>query len=256
MKLARTIPARALAAAALAAVLGAPAAQAQTLPTAREVLDRYVQALGGRDAMTRHQFRRTVAEMQMPAMGMSMEMEVLQARPNKMVATMTIPGMGTMAYGFDGTTAWTNNPMQGPAVLEGKELEQRMREADFDSSVEYAKFFPTIEVMERTEMGGRPCIKLRFVTATGDELFQCFDTENGLLVGSVAKQATQMGEMEATTIFSDYKDFDGIKVPTRNVTTTMGQEMVLTVKSVEHTPIDAAKFELPAEIKALGQRPN
>ncbi|HEX5724119.1 MAG TPA: hypothetical protein VFX98_01565 [Longimicrobiaceae bacterium] len=242
---------------ALAAVLALPAlADAQPLPTAKQVIDRYIEAVGGRQALANRQFRHTVAEMDMPSAGMRMTIETFQARPNRLFVKSEIPGMGAMAYGFDGTVAWMNNPMQGPSLTEGKELEQRQREADFDSSINYEKYFPTMETVERTEMGGRACYKLRLVTAGGDEIFQCFDVENGLLVGSTAKQASQMGEIEVVTLFTDYQDHGGLKLPMKMTSTMMGQQMNVTMKSVSFEPFDPSVFELPAEIRALKQPRN
>lgn len=240
---------------ALAAVLALPAAaaaQQTTLPPAKQVIDKYIQAVGGRQALANRQFRHSVAEMDMA--GMKLTIHTYQARPNKLLVKTEMPGLGAMSYGYDGSVAWMTNPMQGPALIEGKELEQRLREADFDSSISYEKYFPTMETVERAEFGGRACYKVRLVTAGGDEIFQCFDVENGLLVASQSKQASQMGEIEATTLFTDYQEFGGLKLPMKMTSSLMGQEMTVVMKSVSFDPIEASMFELPAEIKALKQQ--
>lgn len=242
-----------LAAVALAAAAAAPSAGAQTLPPATQIVERYIEAVGGRDAFAHHQYRRTEMEMSMPAAGMTMDMEVLQARPNLTVTRMTLPGMGTMTSGYDGNVAWAVDPMSGARILSGDELEQTRQQAHFDASLDFARVFSTMETVERATMGDRSCFNVRMVTEGGVEVHNCFDTQTGLLIGAVAEQTSPMGTVTAEMLFEDYQQMGGILMPTRTRMSMMGQEMVVTVKSVSHDPIDRSVFELPAQVKALVQ---
>lgn len=251
--IAKTTFIRTLAFAGAAAALAAAPARAQELPAAREILDAYVNAIGGTEAIENAQYRHFSGQMTMPAAGLNMTMEMWQARPNKMVMVMEIPGMGEMKQGYDGDVAWSVNPMQGPRIIEGAELQQTIRQADFDSNLRFEHLFPTLETVERTEMFGRPCYKVRMVAENGDEAFGCFDTETRLLIGMTSRTESEQGTIESTVQFQDYKDFGGIKMPARTVMNVMGQEMVMTVNEISTDPIPAERFEVPAEIKALQQ---
>jgi hypothetical protein len=234
------------------ATASVPAA-AQTLPPASQIVERYIEAVGGRDAFRQHEFRRSELEMAMPAAGMTMNMEVLQARPNRTLTRMTLPGMGTMTSGYDGQVAWAMDPMSGARILSGEELEQSRQQSDFDSSFDFARLFPTMETVERATMGDRTCYNVRMVTEGGVEVHNCFDTETGLLIGAVAEQTSPMGTVTTEMLFEDYQQADGILMPMRTRMQMMGQEMVVTVKSVSHDPIDLSVFELPAQVRALVQ---
>jgi outer membrane lipoprotein-sorting protein len=236
-----------------AAALAAAPARAQDLPAARQIVDAYVNAIGGTEAIARAQGRHMLGEMSMPAAGMTMTMEIWQARPNKMLMVMEIPGLGEMKSGYDGTTAWSVNPMQGPRILEGAELEQTLRQSDFDSNLRFDHLFPTMETVERTEMAGRPCYRVRMVAANGDESFGCFDTETKLLLGMTARTESEMGVIESTTMFHDYRDFGGVKMPARTTISAMGQEIVMSIKELHTVPVPDSRFALPAEIQALKQ---
>lgn len=244
----RTLVGRAVLATVAVALSAAPSA-AQQLPPARQILDRYVEAIGGKAVWANRQSQRTVAEMSMS--GIAIPMEIISARPNKMLMKMNMPGMGEMTSGFDGKVGWSVNPMQGPRLLEGAELAQTVRQADFESTVDPAKHYPTVETVGRTEMGGQPCYMVRMVPTEGEPVLNCFHTETGLLVGTRTKQQSPMGVIEAETLLSDYRDFGGVKVPTRTVTSMAGQEMVLTIKEVTSNGVDPSVFELPAPVKAL-----
>jgi hypothetical protein len=242
---------RALLLASLSAAFVSTGASAQTFPPAREVLERYVTAIGGRPRLQAFTARHQVAEMAIPAAGMTMTVETFQSRPNKIFTKVEIPGMGTMTMGYDGTTAWSNNPMQGPRLITGTELPQILQQADFDAAMDPVRSFPTMETVGERQVNGRACWDVRMVHTSGQVLRQCFDKETGLLAAAVVHQTSQMGEVEASVTFENYQAFDGMKVPTKVTTSAAGQEMVLTVKSISHEPIPAATFELPAEIKAL-----
>jgi len=225
------------------AVFAAPAA-AQPLPSARQVLDRYAEAIGGRAAVERIQSRRLVY--QVNASGMTIDMDVKQRRPNLGVVLMNT-GMGEIRSGFDGTTAWAVTPM-GPAIVDGAQGEEVRIRSAFDADVLF-DVYPTIETTERAEYGGKACYKVRMVTESGTESFRCFDVDTGLMV---AVEATQNG-MPVTAVYEEWREFDGVKYPSRFTSSAMGQEAVTTLVSVEHTDIPAAEFELPAEIRALQQ---
>lgn len=240
---------------ALATLYAAPLA-AQGQPSAKDVVERSIAAVGGRAAFAKHQARHMTAEMTMPAMGMTMEMEVWTARPNRMVSKATIPGIGEMTSGYDGQVAWQNSPMTGPKILSGDELEQTLRQADFDSGADPYKQFATVEMEEKSEMQGRPCWMLKMTTAGGDVVRTCYDAESWLPLGSRMTQTSEMGEMEVVVEFSEYKDFDGIKLATLTKSHVMGQVMTMTIQSVTHAPVDPSVFALPAEIRALTGKAN
>ena len=244
---------RTLTLAGAAAALAAAPARAQDLPPAKQIVDAYMQAIGGADAIARAQHRHFRGEMSMAAAGMTMTMEMWQARPNKMLMVMEIPGMGQMRSGYDGETAWSINPMQGPRIVEGAELEQTLRQADFDANLRFDHLFPTMETVGRAEVAGRPCWRVRMVADNEDESFACFDTESKLLLGMTSRNESEMGLVETNVEFQDYRDFGGIKMPARTVMSVMGQEMVMTISALDTTPAPASTFELPAEIRALKQ---
>jgi len=62
---------------------------------------------------------------------------------------------------------------------------------------------------------------------------------------------TPMGKMPSTTMMSDYKEFDGVKIATRTDVEAMNMKQILVVDSVDYKSIDPAIFNLPPEIKAL-----
>ncbi|MGD8277919.1 MAG: hypothetical protein PVH00_07825 [Gemmatimonadota bacterium] len=223
---------------------------AQALPDAATIIRRYVEAMGG-DELRDKQGMVTEGTFSLPAMGTTGAMEVSHARPNHLVLHMTLPGIGDLRSGFDGTVGWSLNPLEGPRVLNGNELEQVRDDADFSATLRDARVVESMETIDKREVEGQACYRVRIVWKSGRETFDCYAIESGLLISTDLRTETVMGTVDATVLFSDYREFDGVRVPTRTVQKVMGQEMVMTVDSVRFESIDPAVFELPAEIKAL-----
>jgi hypothetical protein len=241
---------------ALLATATATSAQAQRLPRARDVAERYVEAIGGREAIARAQHRHTVTDVEMADVGIRMTVETFQARPNLIFVQMEVPGVGPVTSGFNGLVGWTVNPQYGARLLEGAELAESLRQADFDGTLDPARSFPRMRTIGEKTVEGRPCWNVRLSASRGMELQSCFDKETGLMVGSTVHQVHEdEGVIQIETTISDYQEYDGIRMPRKYVTRVLRREMVTTVKSISHAPIAETVFDLPTAIETLVAKP-
>jgi hypothetical protein len=223
-----------------------------SLPAARTIIDRYVQAIGGREAVLRNNTIRYVGSFEMPAAGVKGDLSVVQAAPNKMAMTMSVPGMGQIATGYDGSVGWAINPMQGPRVLEGKELDQLREDAGPSAILRPADRIRSAETVELTTLGAQPCYKVKITYNSGRESFDCYSTQTGLLVGMTNRQESPMGAVEVTTLFDDWKEFGGLKTATKMRQQMMGQEQILTIDRLEfNRPEDLRAVEVPEQVRPL-----
>jgi hypothetical protein len=220
------------------------------LPSARALVEKYVEA-SGMAVLRNQQSMHTSGTFSMPAMGATGKLELFQLAPNRMAMRMNLPGLGDLRSGFDGETAWSMNPMEGPRLMAGDELRQIRDEADFLASLRDAKLIASVETVEKTEIEGRACWKVRLTWKSGRESFDCYDTESGLLHATMQKNVTAMGTLESLTVFTEYRDFDGVKMPTVTTQQVFGQLLVMKTESVRMGGVDEAVVELPAEIRAL-----
>jgi hypothetical protein len=222
------------------------------LPAGRAIIDRYVQAIGGREAVMRHRSIRYVGAFEMPAAGMKGELTIVQAAPDKMAMTVDLPGMGQMVSGYDGTVGWSINPMQGPRVLEGKELEQLREDAGPAGMLRPPDRVRSAETVELTTLNGQACYKVKITYNSGRESFDCYSSETGLIVGTIQTQESPMGAIEVTTLLDEWKEFGGFKTPTRLRLQMLGQEQLLTIDRLEFDrPEDAKAVEVPEQIRPL-----
>lgn len=221
------------------------------LPGARSIINRHLEAIGGRAAILSHSSTRATGTFTMPSAGLTGTIEVMAAKPNKNVVKVKIGGVGEIVEAFDGTRGWSISPMSGPMLLEGKPLEDRQFDADYYADLHDDSRFLSMTTIEQTEFDGRQCYKVKLVRKNGSEDMEFFDVKTGLKAGRTATRETPMGAMTATHVETDYKKFGNLLVPTTIKNTIMGMQQVITIQTVEYDNVSASTFEPPAEIKAL-----
>ena len=238
-----------LAAATVTAVLHAQAPGA--LPEAKGIIDRHVEAVGGRAVIKARQSVKATGTMSIAANGMSGAIEIYSMRPNKQLVKMTLGGVGDVLEGFDGTHAWSLNPMSGPRLLTGDEATQRALDADFDTNLDPGAKYTSLKTLEKTTFDGRDCYKVSLVRKDGVEDIEFYDVKTGLKAGSINTRKNEMGTLQITSTFNDYKQFGPMLQPTLLKQSAMGAEIVTTITGVEFDKVDPSVFDLPAQIKAL-----
>ncbi len=241
-------------AAALAAlgVVSAPLAalHAQALPPAKDLIAKYVAAVGGADAFKKYKTVRVKAALDIPAQGMSGTLVILSRLPNETLMKIEIPGIGEMKQGTNGEVAWFSNPMQGSRVLSGKEAESLTEGPDPMNYLRLSSSITGSETVEKATYDGKECYKVKHTYKSGRTTMDCFGVSDGLIVATIAKQTGPMGEIEQTTLLSAYKDFNGMKRPTTMVIEAQGMQQVLTISDVTYDDVQDAEMTLPADIQA------
>ena len=233
------------------AALDAQAA-ATDLPPAEEVIDRYIEAIGGRDVYLSQPASHATGTFSIPMAGLEATMDIYSdIDPNRMLTVIEIPGMGMVYEGYTGKYGWALDPTLGPRLLEGKELASLREGASTEGSLRDASMFSKRATVEETEMNGEACYKVQLVWNSGRETFDCYSVESGLRVASETVQSTPMGEIPVVSLFSDYMEFGGILMPTRVRQQMMGNEQVITVDSVEFGNVGDEQFTPPPAIRTL-----
>ncbi len=207
-------------------------ASAQQLPSAQAIITKYAAAINGSAIMNAKSIV-TKGGMSMPSAGINGDIVMTQAGQNQMQMVTTIAGMGEIQAGFDGTIAWSADPMQGPRILTGKEMEQIRDESDRRTTVRDAQLFTSMTTVADTTMNGEKCFEVKLVWKSSRETFDCYSAASGLLVGSRSVQATSMGAVPVVTLYNDYKKFGDVMAATKTTMEMMGQQQILTITSIE-----------------------
>jgi hypothetical protein len=241
-----TILALTLFAGAGSVLVGAQAAE--KLPSVEEVLERYVTATGGRDALLRHTSMTLHGNGQAPAKNLRVE-GVLYTKDGKMLQKSTLPGGKVELSGYDGETAWDLDAGGKVTIHEGDEIKTIARDADMYYHLHVMNYFRTMEVVDVKEFNGRPCYHLKGVNNWGRTNEQFYDKENGLLLGYAFNTAWRGGKGDATETFEDYQDFGGVLMPVKDTSRDGDDLSIFTITSVTYDDVGDAVFRLPEAVQ-------
>ena len=95
-----------LSAAPAPAPAAAPTPRSAPLPSAKQVLDRYLEVTGGRAAYEKTRHRTLTGSFELKALGVTGTLLLQQSAPDKMVTRIDVPGLGSIVKGTDGVHAW------------------------------------------------------------------------------------------------------------------------------------------------------
>ena len=231
----------------------APSETAQQLPSAKEVLNRFVEVTGGIEAYRAIRTMRGEGTISIPQAGINGKIKVIQKHPDRSLAKITLPGFGDQLQGYDGKTAWEMSTMEGGRIIEGDEADQLKHDADYRRIYEPERFYKEMKCTGIEKVGEARCHVVRLVKQNGLEQTDYYDVESGLHVKSIIDTVTKMGNLKIETRIQEYKDVDGIKTAHKvEQILPNGMSVIVTMDKIEYNvelPEDA--FDLPPEIQEL-----
>ena len=226
------------------AVASAKGGAQAALPTLDQVLDKYIAASGGRAALEKITSSQAKGTIDIPDANLSGTIELIQKAPNLASTVVELPGVGRQRDVFDGTTGWTEDPMNGVRDKSGVELAEAKRAAIFGRELKLKTLYQTMTVKGREQVGGRDAIVVEAVPAEGSPVKMSFDAENGLLVKQIGTRQTPQGPLEVTVTFENYRAVDGVQHAFTIRQSTSMFTAVIQLNEIKHNaPIDDAVFK-------------
>lgn len=222
--------------------------------TAEQIIEKNIEATGGRAAYEAIKSQIVTGEIDLGAMGIKGTMKTY-VKGNKILVVTDIPNIATTKQGFDGTIAWQEDPITGLRKLTGPERESLVRSAS-SSTVNWKDFFKSVSLEGKEKVGDREAYVVVMTPKVGEPVKTFYDAETFLALRTVTTVKTPMMTMDTEMTFSDYKDAGGIKMPYKMVMKSGPTEATITVTKVEtNVPIDDKLFAYPGEAKPAPAKP-
>ncbi len=222
-------------------------AQAADSPTAEEVIAKYLEAAGGKEAIAKVKNRKATGMLLLKGMGVEADITSYTAPPNAWTEIFLGP-FGAVERGMSDGVAWEVHPSEGPRILTGDDFADMKRQSSLSLLSEWEKFFSSVEYAGEESIDSVAYHKLVFTPEDGGKVEQYYNTESGLLFLS---RSAQNGKPTESRL-SDYKAVDGVQIPHKIEARGGPYEIELTLDTIEHNvEIPADRFALPAQIKEL-----
>lgn len=229
-----------------------------TYPSAESIIAKYVQALGGEQALRKVTSRVITARRDYPAGPAGLapvlaQVEIYQQAPNRTVMISKAEKF-TVSEGYDGQVAWAQNANGNVNNLPEPDQQRAKRSADFYESLDLAKNYEQLQVTGIEKVNGHDAYVLTG-TPPGDRPEKLyFDVKTGFLLRKWATFPTLIADYPYQIDYDDYRKIGGgvmfpfviRTVPSypRAEASTNSTLQVTDVK--ENVSIDAGRFARPA----------
>jgi photosynthetic reaction center cytochrome c subunit len=223
-------------------------------PSAAEILDKYIQALGGQQrvsGLTSIVAKGTYTGFDTHHTKVPVE---LYAKAPAQRATIIHAAFADRVNVYDGRAGWVAAVEKPLPLLQltGGNLEGARIEAMVAFPAQLKQAFNQMRVGSTT-IDDR---EVRIIQGTnpGQSPVNLYFDDSGLLVRLVRWVDTPIGRVPTQIDYQDYRDLSGVKIPFRLISTwTDGQATIEFTDVQVNTPIDAAKFARPAPAQTKAQ---
>jgi hypothetical protein len=220
------------------------------VPTAEQVFDKYLQALGGNAQLA----KLTSFTGKGTYNGFDTELEdrpfgIFAKAPGLRASVVHMRGADSTRT-FDGSAAWIASPDKPVPLLAvtGGDLDSTR----LDAIVAFPAFIKQSYTGWRvgsTQINDQDVVVLQGTASGRTPVNLYFEKQSGLLVRKLLFTNTMVGQVPIQVDYSDYRTVAGVKMPFAWTTTwTDGQSTTKLTDVQPNVPIDAAKFAKPAPI--------
>ncbi|WP_298952204.1 pitrilysin family protein [uncultured Nonlabens sp.] len=201
--------------------------------TAQTVVDSYVKAIGGKDAVAAVNSTSYFAIYTTPQGDLILDMKA--AKNDKLVKTLKMAG-NTMMRQVVANNKGSVSGMRGSQELSGADLELAQVEAMFIPEL----YAADKAILVGAEMMGDNQV---YVIKWSDNKKAFYDVNTGLKVAEETTQEAQGQKVAVMVKYADYKATSGVKFPMTITQQMMGQNLAFKVEKVSVNTVKDADFE-------------
>jgi len=228
--------------------------QAKGAPSADQIFDKYLQALGGPQRLAN--LTSIAAKGTMLGYGVGAEkqsLEIYAKAPGQRTLIVHSPD-GDNITTLDGRSGWIAGPqIAGPEIpvpvltLTGGDLDGLKLEANLTFPTSINQAFSQWRVGLQTEIDDHQAHVVQGSTPGGAFATLYFDVDSGLLIRVMHYTDSFVGRFPTQIDYSDYREVSGIKVPFRwTVVWLDGQQTFELTEVQSNVSIEATRFSKPS----------
>lgn len=216
--------------------------QAQSLET---ILEKHFKAVG-QDKLVAAQTYFLKAKINQ--MGMELPMEMKIKNPDKFRLEMEMQGQ-KMIQAYDGEKGWMIAPWLSPDPqdLAGDQLKQAIEQTDMEGELyNYSEKGHLVDFVGKVNLDGKEAYRIKLTAKDGNIKNYFINTETYLITEVKAKVSAMGQEVDVDMKMSDYKDFNGVQMATKQESTTpMGSVNIIIEEFKLDEKFDDAIFNRP-----------
>ncbi|OCK49866.1 peptidase M16 [Chryseobacterium sp. CBo1] len=192
--------------------------------TVASVVDKYINAIGGKANLSKISSYTMTAAMSMQ--GQNIDLKTTKAQGGKEAQTVSAGGMTVQKQVFDGKTGYSEQ-MGQKVQMTKEEIADNLKNTELFEELGFAKS-ADYKLTGIEKINGEDSYAIK----AGDKAYY-YSVKTGLKTGETETVSAQGQTFTVPTTFADYKDVSGVKMPYTITVNQMGMEMVMKVKSYE-----------------------
>ena len=232
----------------------APTTAPTTAPSVATIIEKSADAAGGRDRLAKIKSIEVTGTMSVPAQNVNGTFTLIK-KPDRAVMSADIPGIGKITSGWLGNVVYQMSDVMGARLITGAEKEDLLRDLDMRQEFAPLEQLKDLKVVGEETVDGHAAWKLTGKTPTGRDETHWIDEQNFQTLRTQMQVMTEMGLLDATSDFSDYKTVDGITFPYTTTQVVGPGTVILKLTDVKFNPdLPEDRFKLPDEVIKLAQK--
>jgi hypothetical protein len=227
-------------------------ATGEGVPSANQVLDKYIDALGGAQRLSRlSSFVATGTSLGYEGLGGGGSFQILAKAPDQRVVQIVFkdhPERGDSIRVFNGRNGWVKSPrgLLTEYELTGSELDGLRLDALMAFPGQIKQNLNNLRVGNPDDINGKEVQVVQGTSAKGILVTMYFDKQSGLLVRMIRYSRSPVGRIPTQSDYADYRDVGGIKFPFQYTYSWLDGKDAFKLTDVKtNVAIDAAKFNKP-----------
>jgi photosynthetic reaction center cytochrome c subunit len=226
------------------------------LPKPEEIIDKYIQALGGMQRLASiTSFSATGTSIGFGGFGGGGAVQIYAKAPDQrstIIEFKDAPGRDASIRSYDGKIGWNKTPLTvlGEYQLSGSELDGARLDAQMAFPAAIKRVLTNLRTLEPASINDRD---VDVVQGNGPgRLFATlyFDKQTGLLTRMIRYGSSPIGRLPTQVDYADYREVNGVKLPFRFTFAWLDGRDAFQLNDVRvNVPIDAAKFGRPSSLE-------
>jgi hypothetical protein len=218
-------------------------AKAPTGLSADQLIDKYVQAVGGAAAIEKITSR--VMKGTITFGDRNIPIDIYSKEPDKRVSFAHTPD-GDSITAFDGHEGWLGVPKRPVREMHGPDIDAAAMDADLHFAAHLKAMFSEAKVQGAEKINGHNAYLVIGRREGKTPLRLYFDQQSGLLVRLVRFGETPLGRLPTQIDYADYREAGGVKIPFRWTLARPSGLFTIQVADVkQNVSVDDAKFAKP-----------
>jgi hypothetical protein len=217
----------------------------KNLPTAGQVLDRYISVTGGSVAWhAKHTERDEIEGRTLDGQRVVLRASVTMSRSGNGLSQIQVPQVAS--EGIYKGVAWASSHFSGVRIKRGMEREEAVRDSRMLEEADWRVLYPKSQLAGIETIGAERCYKVLLLPSPTQKI-EWFSVSSGLLVKRSAYELSTAGDTPAGYTVEAWAERDGIKHPAVMHAWRGDFEYRLSVLSTVYNP-KHADLQYPAEV--------